>query len=165
MLAAPGSMRQRLESALTAAYAEGVLSQNTLVHRLDVLFAGPLVDPARLVGDLSTRRHRSFLASVVERARAAGRKLAATGTPVLLVLDWDGGHEELMIGRNPNCDVVLSGPGVSRHHARLSFRDGVWILQDLDSTNGTLVNGAPVGRCKLQPGDRVMIADAQLLVD
>lgn len=165
MLAAPGSRRQRLETALTAAYAEGVLSQNTLVHRLDVLFAGPLVDPARLVGDLPTRRHRSFFASAVERARAVGRKLATSGTTALLVLDWDGAYEELMIGRNPNCDVVLSGPGVSRHHARLSFRDGIWILQDLDSTNGTLVNGAPVGRCKLQPGDRVMIADAQLLVD
>lgn len=162
---APGSMRQRLERALTAAYAEGVLSQNTLVHRLDLLFAGPLVDPARLVGDLSTRRHRRFLASVMERARAVGRKLAPTGTQVLLALDWDGGHEELMIGRNPTCDIVLPGPAVSRQHARLSFRDGTWILQDLHSTNGTLVNGAPVGRCKLQPGDRVMIADEQLLVD
>ena len=166
----PGSTRQHLERALNAAYAEGVLSQNTLVHRLEQLFDGPLVDPARLIGDLSARKQRRFPASVGEHIRQVGRKLmppgfAPNGAPVLLALDWNGAHEELVIGRNPSCDIVLPGPAVSRHHARLNFRDGSWILQDLDSTNGTVVNGAPVGRCKLQPGDRVIIGDEQLIVD
>lgn len=167
----PGSTRQRLERTLNAAYAEGVLSQNTLVHRLDQLFAGPLVDPARLIGDLSARKQRRSPASIGEQIRAMGRKfvlplsLARNGSDVLLALDWTGGHDELVIGRNPVCDIVLSGPAVSRRHARLSFRDGSWILQDLDSTNGTVVNGAPVGRCKLEPGDRVIIGDEQLIVD
>jgi hypothetical protein len=167
----PGSTRQRLERTLNAAYAEGVLSQNTLVHRLEQLFGGPLVDPARLVGDLSARKQRRFPASVGEQIRAMGRKLllphsfTTNGSPVLLALDWNGGHDELVIGRNPVCDIVLPGPAVSRRHARLSFRDGNWILQDLDSTNGTVVNGALVGRCKLQPGDRVSIGDEQLIVD
>jgi pSer/pThr/pTyr-binding forkhead associated (FHA) protein len=83
----------------------------------------------------------------------------------VLALDWNGGHDELVIGRNPVCDIVLPGPGVSRRHARLSFRDGSWILQDLESTNGTVVNGAQVGRCKIQPGDRLIIGDEQLIVD
>jgi FHA domain len=167
----PGSTRQRLERRLNAAYAEGVLSQNTLVHRLDELFAGLLVDPARLVGDLSARKQRRFPASVADTIRAVGRKLlvpprlAPNGTEVLLALHWDGSHDELLIGRNPTCDIVLPGPAVSRQHARLTFRDGTWILQDLDSTNGTVVNGAAVGRCKLEPGDRVVIGDEQLLVD
>lgn len=167
----PGSSRQRLERKLNAAYAEGVLSQNTLVHRLEQLFAGPLVDPARLVGDLSARKQRRFPASVTEHIRALGRRvllppgLTPNGSPVLLALDWEGGHDELVIGRNPSCDVVLSGPTVSRQHARLSFRDGSWILQDLESTNGTVVNGTQVGRCKLQPGDRVIIGYEQLIVD
>lgn len=167
----PGSTRQRLERTLNAAYAEGVLSQNTLVHRLEQLFGEPLVDPARLVGDLSARKQRRFPASVGEQIRAMGRKLLpprgliGNGSPVLLALDWNGGHDELVIGRNPVCDIVLPGPAVSRRHARLSFRDGVWVLQDLDSTNGTVVNGALVGRCKLQPGDRVIIGDEQLIVD
>jgi hypothetical protein len=167
----PGSTRQRLERTLNAAYAEGVLSQNTLVHRLEQLFGGPLVDPARLVGDLSARKQRRFPASVGEHIRAMGRKLllghglTTNGSPVLLALDWNGAHEELVIGRNPVCDIVLPGPAVSRRHARLTFRDGNWILQDLDSTNGTVVNGALVGRCKLRPGDRVIIGDEQLIVD
>jgi hypothetical protein len=167
----PGSTRQRLERTLNAAYAEGVLSQNTFVHRLEQLSAGPLVDPARLVGDLSARKQRRFPATVGEHIRALGRRfllppgLAPNGSPVLLALDWEGDHGELLIGRNPNCDIVLPGPAVSRQHARLSFRDGSWILQDLDSTNGTVVNGALVGHCKLQPGDRVIIGDEQLIVD
>jgi FHA domain len=167
----PGSTRQRLERKLNAAYAEGVLSQNTLVHRLEQLFGGPLVDPARLVGDLKARKNRRFPASVGEQIRAVGRKillppgLSTNGSPVLLALDWNGGPDELVIGRNPVCDIVLPGPAVSRRHARLTFRDGTWILQDLDSTNGTVVNGALVGRCKLEPGDRVIIGDEQLIVD
>jgi hypothetical protein len=167
----PGSTRQRLERTLNAAYAEGVLSQNTLVHRLEQLFGGPLVDPARLVGDLPARKQRRFPASVAEQIRAVGRKLLqphsliTNGAPALLALDWNGAHDELVIGRNPACDIVLSGAAVSRRHARLSFRDGNWILQDLDSTNGTVVNGALVGRCKLQPGDGVNIGDEQLIVD
>jgi hypothetical protein len=167
----PGSIRQRLARALNAAHAEGVLSQNTLVHRLDLLFTGPLVDPARVVGDLSARRSGGFPASAIRQMRAAGRRAfmpngsASTGTPVLLALDWDGGHETLLIGRDPSCDIVFSGPAVSRRHAQLTYSDGIWTLEDLDSTNGTGVNGAPVGRCKLKPGDRVVIGDVQLLVD
>lgn len=167
----PGSSRQRLAHTLKAAYAEGVLSENTLVHRLDLLFDSPLVDPAGLVGDLQARRRRRPLSSAVERTKAAGRRfwelrgIGRPSPPALLALDWDGGHEELVIGRNPSCDIVLAGSAVSRIHARLSFRDGSWILQDLGSTNGTVVNGSQVGRCKLQPGDRVVIGEEQLLVD
>jgi pSer/pThr/pTyr-binding forkhead associated (FHA) protein len=91
--------------------------------------------------------------------------LTTNGSPVLLALDWTGGRDELVIGRNPVCDIVLPGPAVSRRHARLTFADGNWILQDLDSTNGTVVNGALVGRCKLEPGDRVIIGDEQQIVD
>lgn len=166
----PGSSRQRLERALKAAHAEGILSENTFVHRIELLFDGPLIDPTRLVGDLEARKRHYPFSTGVERIKAAGRQFwrlhgIGSSSPSLLALDWDGGHEELVIGRNPSCDIVLPGPAVSRIHARLSFRDGSWILQDLGSTNGTIVNGDSVGRCKLQPGDRVVIGDERLLVD
>ena len=49
-----------------------------------------------------------------------------------------------VIGRGQDADLRLSDPGVSRHHAQVELRDGdVW-LEDLGSTNGTTVDGAPV---------------------
>jgi pilus assembly protein CpaF len=61
--------------------------------------------------------------------------------------------------------VKLSAATVSRQHARLVFRDGGWIVQDVGSLNRTLVNGVPVGRCRLRPGDRLTVADQLLRVD
>jgi pSer/pThr/pTyr-binding forkhead associated (FHA) protein len=60
---------------------------------------------------------------------------------------------------------VLPSGEVSRRHARLRFRDGTWLLQDLESTNGTTVNDVRVGCCQLHPGDRVVLGDARLTID
>jgi pilus assembly protein CpaF len=54
---------------------------------------------------------------------------------------------------------------VSRRHARLVFRDGSWVIQDLRSCNGTEVNGLVVGRCELRPGDHVVLGDEHLVID
>ena len=44
------------------------------------------------------------------------------------------------IGRDTSCDVVLALGYPSRHHAKISDQEGVLVLEDLDSTNGTFVN-------------------------
>jgi predicted component of type VI protein secretion system len=85
--------------------------------------------------------------------------------PRLLALDWGGGQEELLLGRQLSCDVVLGELTVSRRHARLVFRDGHWVIQDLGSTNGTRVNGVRVGRCELHPGDHIDLGDERLRID
>jgi FHA domain len=130
-----------------------------------------LIDPIGLIGDLTLRRspRRRFtlvdaLAATVHRLRTS-RAENAGGSPVLLALDWSGGQSQLIIGRHRGCDVVLSNPAVSRRHARLVFRDGNWVLQDLQSTNGTAVNGMNVGRCELRPGDHVTLGDQRLKID
>jgi hypothetical protein len=164
-----GASRQRLERALNAAYGDGLLSESTLAHRLDLLFGSRLIDPSGLVGDLTVRSARRCwtgivdgVVAVAERLRPGGR---GRGAVRLLALDWTGGQDELLIGRHPRCDVVLTGSAVSRHHARLRFRDGIWILQDLGSTNGTTVNNVSVGRCRLRPGDRLVIGGERIRVD
>lgn len=168
----PGAHRHRLARTLNAAYAEGLLSERTLAHRLDALFAGGLIDPARLVGDLTRRRTRrplreSVLTSVTSLLhRLQGVDPAASDGPgILLALDWTGGCEELVIGRHPSCDVVVADETVSRRHAQLTFRDGGWIVQDLHSTNGTRLNGQYVGRCRLRPGDQLRLGCQVLQVD
>jgi hypothetical protein len=74
------------------------------------------------------------------------------------------GPVPLTIGRAEDNDLALGDDEfASAHHARIeSQRDGVWIL-DLDSTNGTFVNGKRLdGRRSLKPGDVVQIGDTEL---
>jgi hypothetical protein len=166
----PGSHRHRLARTLNAAYAEGLLSERTLAYRLDILFASAVIDPARLVGDLTRRvpRHRPRRGLLATLTGGTRRSAAVAGAPdeaMLLALDWSGASEELVIGRHPSCDVVLSADTVSRWHVRLTFRDGGWIVRDLDSTNGTHLNGERVGRCRLRPGDELVLGEQLLRID
>ena len=50
-------------------------------------------------------------------------------------------------------DVVLRDPNVSRRHAELTFTGSDWSIEDLNSTNGTLVNNRRITRCPLRDGD------------
>ena len=151
---------------LNTAYADGLLSANTLSHRLDQLYGSLLLDPEPLVGDLSQRTsHRGLWASLQDAI--AGRWPAAGSERrwMVLALDWTGGCDQLSVGRSRDSDVVLCDPEISRRHALLRFRDGKWILEDLRSRNGTAVNGIRVGRCELRPGDRLVMGGHELEVD
>jgi pSer/pThr/pTyr-binding forkhead associated (FHA) protein len=54
--------------------------------------------------------------------------------------------ETLVVGRAGDADVVLADPTVSRHHASLSAQGETAIVEDLQSSNGTFVNGEQVGQ-------------------
>ncbi len=74
-------------------------------------------------------------------------------------LDFDA---EIVIGRHPRSDLVLADPLVSRRHARVFPENGAWILEDLDSANGTFVNDRRIQRHALADGDRVRIGRTHL---
>jgi hypothetical protein len=166
-----GSLRDRIARSLKIAYGDGLLSESTLSHRLDLLCASHVIEPAGLLGDLTTRASGSVLENGLSRlARTArwalwDRWRPEPPAPTLLALDWDGAEDDLLLGRHLSCDIVLRDLSVSRRHARLRFRDGHWVLQDLQSTNGTSINGARVGRCQLHPGDELHVGAVRLLVD
>jgi hypothetical protein len=167
-MAKAGASRARLEQALNAAYGDGLLSERTLAHRLDLLFGGRLIDPTSVVGDLTVGAPRPFWSPLAERVAAVRRRIDRKrndGKALLLPLDWTGATDEILIGRHPSCQVVLPSQNVSRLHARLVYRDGVWILQDLNSKNGTIVNTRRVGRCQIHPGDVLVIAGERIRVD
>ena len=70
------------------------------------------------------------------------------------------------LGRADYNDIVLPDPSVSTSHAKLQRREGVWVLVDLDSTNGTFVDGERVkGEAPLAPGGTVRLGDVQLLFE
>jgi hypothetical protein len=82
----------------------------------------------------------------------APRRLPISGAPV-------------RIGRAPECELVLKDTRVSRRHARLHARNGVLVLTDLGSTNGTRVNGHRVTEMALGAGDKIEIGDTSLMVE
>lgn len=63
----------------------------------------------------------------------------------------------LTIGRGPNADVVIDDRWASRVHCRIDERDGLLWVRDLESRNGTLVNGQHVAESPLGPDDRVTV--------
>jgi hypothetical protein len=163
-------LRRRIRATLAAAYGEGLLSHGTLAHRLDQLDSNRVIEPDRLIGDLNLRESRrtfqprtrlsELIATLWPRERQARDAASA-----VLALDWSGTTETLLLGRHQSCEVVVEDPTVSRRHAQLRFSDGVWVLHDLGSTNGTAVNGVLVTRCQLHPGDHLSLGDHQLIVD
>jgi VWFA-related protein len=81
----------------------------------------------------------------------------------------DGGeHEialtgqELTIGRGPENALVLADPLVSRRHARVLYEDGAYWIEDLESRNGTLVNGEESTRRALAADDEITIGGASI---
>jgi hypothetical protein len=77
--------------------------------------------------------------------------------------EFDG--SSLTIGRAADNDLVLADGRVSRHHARVTGRRGTLVYTDLGSTNGSRVNGAPVGELVLGAGDRIELGDTVLVVE
>ena len=70
----------------------------------------------------------------------------------------------VVMGRHPDCDLVLDVGAVSRKHAKLESEGNRYFISDLKSRNGTLVNELPVsGRVPLNDGDQLQICDVTLL--
>jgi adenylate cyclase len=66
--------------------------------------------------------------------------------------------KELLVGRRESCDIRLRFANVSAHHCRLTCRGGYWYVQDLNSRNGTKINGKRVTEKRIDPGDTVSVA-------
>jgi FhaA, N-terminal domain/FHA domain len=71
-------------------------------------------------------------------------------------------RETTTIGRLPESDIVVADPGASRSHARILRQQDGYVLSDLGSTNGTLVNGEAATERLLMDGDRITIGSTIL---
>ncbi len=72
------------------------------------------------------------------------------------------GKKRMLIGRIYRSDILIDDSSVSREHARIERKDGRFILQDLRSTNGTLINGEFVDVRVLNHGDKIRIGNTVL---
>jgi pilus assembly protein CpaF len=94
--------------------------------------------------------------------------------PFTIIISEKGGAErresfdktEINVGRVQGNDLMLPKGNVSKHHARLLYRDGRFIVTDLKSTNGTYVNGRKITQATIvREGDKIYIGDFVIRLD
>jgi hypothetical protein len=85
-------------------------------------------------------------------------------------LAWSGGRHVLdrravVLGRSRECDIVLEDKSVSRRHAELVRHGDGFLLRDLDSTNGSAVNGKRIRESPVLPGDDITLGTVALTLE
>lgn len=67
--------------------------------------------------------------------------------------------ERVTLGRSGECDIQIKDVESSRVHAQVAPHEGRYHIKDLDSSNGTLVNGSPISEHVLRHGDRIQVGE------
>jgi len=125
-------------------------------------FADPDVsDAADGRADAPDGRTMVFSLPKVETPLAVLRAIAPDGSQREMRLDG----RPLTIGRSSDNGLVLRDSRVSRFHGRLQARRGALVYVDLESTNGSRVNGIPVTEVVLGEGDRIEVGGTVLIVE
>lgn len=143
---------ERFESFLDALVRELEEAAREHARNEDYVFVGPVTVSA--VEDPALRRGRFEIESEVHEGPAgltAASIVLADGERIVL------GPEPITIGRLPESSVVVSDPNASRRHAEIRRAGNDVVVVDLDSTNGTRVNGAPVRERVLADGDEIVV--------
>lgn len=75
-----------------------------------------------------------------------------------VIKEYPFDKNEITVGRKPDNDIVIDNPAVSGHHARIVLQAGVYLLEDLNSTNGTFLHERKVVKANLHHKDEVGVA-------
>jgi hypothetical protein len=110
---------------------------------------------------------RTMIYSTAERvAEPLEERARVRQDSALLVLDGKRlivGPAGATIGRSRQCDVALTDPNVSRRHAEIRPRGGSWVLTDLGSTNGVILNGRRIDAPQVvKAGDEIEIGTSSI---
>jgi pSer/pThr/pTyr-binding forkhead associated (FHA) protein len=130
---------------------------------------GQQMEQALLRGGERLRLGKTYLVFVVPEMQPPSPH-SMTGTKVYLaVMSGDqvfgrcAVEPGTVLGRHAGCPVDLSSDAlISRQHARLDYQDGRWTITDLNSDNGTFVNGRKVTSQALQYGDEVKMGNTRM---
>ena len=122
----------------------------------------------QLAETIPAQRHASFQ---LEDTIPAKAQRFFPGNPIVAVeltsndhrVEKTGGifriENTALIGRHPDCDIVILEPGVSRKHARIYRKDEQLFLTDENSTNGTYWNGKPISQIPISEDGELQIYD------
>jgi DNA-binding winged helix-turn-helix (wHTH) protein len=95
----------------------------------------------------------------------AARSAPATIEILWMKHSWPLSDGEHIAGRDAECSLIVDGTTVSRRHARITVAAGAATIEDLDSTNGTHVNGTRISApTRLAPGDELALGSEVLRV-
>jgi hypothetical protein len=151
--------REKAVDLLREGAVLGQLSNETFLQRVDVALQAQNMDElAAVLRDLPAPAEPGEW--LVRSARwwsgLGGRVRRAWNGSRIPALPLPRGDRAFVIGRSPDCDLTLANMTVSWRHAELRPSQDDWLLVDLDSTNGTHVNGWRAGAgFHVRPGDSV----------
>jgi len=117
-------------------------------------FVGPVT--VTLVADDELRAGECDIAAEIHEGLRVGSLVLPDGRRIPL------GEQPLVIGRNADCGVVVADARASRKHAEIRAQGNGFVVHDLDSMNGTLVNGTAIREHPLADGDEVRLGNTVL---
>lgn len=149
---AEGALVRELENVVTEGAREngwGLVARPEVVFETDEgLKRGDLVVQSELTEATGPATSRSVQ---VPDASGARLILADDGR------EWALDRDRSVIGRLAGSEIEIDDPGASRRHAEVRRQGGEFVVVDLGSTNGTLVNDSPISEATLEDGDRITI--------
>jgi len=117
-------------------------------------FVGPVT--VTLVADDELREGECDVAAEIHEGGRVGSLVLPDGRRIPL------GEEPALIGRSPDSTVVIADPRASRRHAEIRPAGNGFLVTDLGSMNGTVVNGAPIKEHVLRDADEIRIGSTSL---
>src|SRR3954468_22745683 len=123
--------------------------------------------PARLPQPDRRSRMSEAIVTPADRVTASSPPGSASSPP--LVLQFPGGTLQLnttvSIGADASNQIVLDDRFVSRFHCRIAARHGRWRVEDLESTNGTWLDGARISAAEIEAGGRLRLGTQELRIE
>jgi hypothetical protein len=154
--------RERTVAVLRDRALDGCLTLDTFAGRVDAAYRAKTVEELDLlVADLP---HTDGWRAAMRRALTRLAHVEPPTPPSLEIeVRLPASADAVTVGRSHACDVVVGEETVSRFHAELRHDDDdAWIVRDLDSTNGTWVNGSRVQEARVCGGDVLWLGGLRL---
>lgn len=142
----------------------GVLGDEDEYEQVEAAPAPVTPAPIGGLGELARSRDVDET-TVFKRPKSAGLSQGHLATLTIRGIDHDVvlRGDRLVIGRLNSCDICLQDGNASRRHAELVAHDDGWAIEDLGSTNGTLLNGHAVDSEVLEDGDVITVGITELV--
>ena len=138
-------------------------TQNLMENQVQLAEYSTLILQLKTENELASSTLASMTMSASEQSDAVVTSLEIVKDGVVeRVVAIAESPSRFMIGRGDDSELLLDSKFVSRHHAMISCAEQRIYIEDLNSSNGTVVNLERITRCELRPGDIVMIGDYEI---